>query len=203
MKKEKIILSDEEKMKKRFTSFRKIISWAEAVCIAMPIIAIMLALILGIVILLGGENEEIHIFNNESIESNYNNDSAEKDYDLGYLALFSYHNDNVTFKTKSPIIARVFIICEICDYIITVFLLEYLKKIFGEIADKGTPFTEYNIKYLDKIRNIVIIAGIVRVIAILFSIRAGMGLGLIMVILSISSIFKYGYKLQIQADETI
>ena len=166
-------LTEEEKMRKRFGLFRKITSWLIGLLCSIPILFLLLG---GIIFLTGTEEitEEV-----PEIISEENQDTS-----------ISENNEN---QEDSQIVQTIYTIAGIINYILIIFLLDCLKKVFGEIEQKGTPFTEYNVKNLNRIRNLTILSCILERGGLIF----------VLIVISILYVFKYGYKLQNQADETL
>ena len=66
---------------------------------------------------------------------------------------------------------------------------------FKEISQDAKPFTEKNVKRLSNISWLTF--------ALLFISEFNIGLITVICIFALSKIFKYGYKLQIESDETL
>ena len=101
---------------------------------------------------------------------------------------------NETIKNITSVLVIIFVCL---DYILYVLMLDKVIGIFNEILKNGTPFTENSVKNMRKIRLLSIIL-----------IFIGMGpfsIGLMPVIIisALTLVFGYGYKLQIESDETL
>ncbi len=92
---------------------------------------------------------------------------------------------------------------EICFKVIALismfFKFDYLRKIFKETADKQTPFTEKNVKNINK----VALLSVTCYIFLIDNIFNLYYLVFLAVICSITHIFRYGYELQKESDELI
>ena len=81
---------------------------------------------------------------------------------------------------------------------ISFFILDILRRLFKETADKETPFTEPNVKRMSILSDLVFIWWLlstsdITLQTILF----------VIVIAGIEHMFKYGYELQKEADELL
>ena len=82
----------------------------------------------------------------------------------------------------------VFLIIKSVEFISFIILIHNLGKIMKETYEKKTPFIETNIRRI----NIIAICAIFATNIIFF-----------LIMLAIKELFKYGYKLQIESDETL
>lgn len=83
----------------------------------------------------------------------------------------------------------------ICSFV----LIDSIGKVFLNIAKGGTPFTENIIK---SIKDICVFSTIIWFVG-LFSSAFDMGLVCLLIIWAMYYIFKYGYQLQKESDETL
>ena len=83
------------------------------------------------------------------------------------------------------------------DYICIIIIVNTLAKLFGNVEKEGTPFTKENIENL----NIINIFAIV--LFVFGTPNFSMGLVSVIIISAITYIFKYGYKIQQEVDETL
>ena len=86
----------------------------------------------------------------------------------------------------------------ILTFLSIVILLDLLAKIFKNIEENETPFTQKNIQYIKYIEIWVWILYILTSASLI-----NLTLILAIVISALNSIFKYGYQLQIESDETL
>lgn len=188
MKKEKIVLTDEEKMKKSFKSFGNIAEIVESLLIAGPIIILVLAAILSISIFVGEKPE--NVTENTVIQDTQSEDISFTDAlnELTDGAFKEYEEMPIVFKIGK-------IICLIATFIIHIIILDNLKNMFKEISQDAKPFTEKNVKRLSNISWLTF--------ALLFISEFNIGLITVICISALSQVFKYGYKLQIESDETL
>jgi hypothetical protein len=201
MKEEKKVADsmDEEKMKTKFRNFRKIIQAIEIILIGSPILLIVITFFsIGVMIEETGVDEES--ITNEAVVENNTSDISTTEYEENsFIQIKDFGNE-----TTNIIASVVAVIAFIADWVITIILLEQLRKIFYEVETKGTPFTEKSVMHIDKISKLTIILGVLRIIsAFVSNSELGASLTFIIIILAISSIFKYGYKLQKESDETL
>lgn len=188
MKKEKIVLTDEEKMKKSFKSFGNIAKLVEDILIAGPIIILVLAAILSISIFVGEKPE--NTTENTVVQDTQAQDISFNDVlnDITDGAFKEYEEMPVVFKIVK-------IICLIATFIIHIIILDNLKNMFIEISQDAKPFTEKNVKRLNNISWLTF--------ALLFISELNIGLITVICIFALNKVFKYGYKLQIESDETL
>ena len=204
-KKEEIKLSSEDKMKKKFGKYRRIMTVIEGFLMVVPIMLIVMALIVGFAVGLSGTDEENIVDNGSIAESIEDNEELSwKDEALDILDLKDdLENDEDYQKApealKTLIIVST-IIAAIAGYIIAIMLVDSLAKIFGEVEKQGTPFTEKNIKLLRRVQILSIILWILQMAGIR---ENSIGLVFVLVISAFRSVFEYGYKLQIEADEIL
>ena len=171
MKKEKNEIStyDKEKNIKKFRIFEKIVMITEVIMI---IGAILISIsMVGVGISIVNDSAE------ETLESETTVEQYTEEGEWDFL--------DVPFKVLATIFAFM--------------TLELLRRVFKETADKGTPFTEKNIKNIKNISTFSILCYI-------FLMKSVFSLGYLVflaVIWSIEHIFRYGYELQEESDELI
>lgn len=103
------------------------------------------------------------------------------------------------FKTQDGkmFIAMQLIIKMVIDYILCVWLLNCVIKLFDNISKAQTPFTQDNIRLIRKI-------DILACFAYIFGNEVfSIGLVFLLVLTAISYVFKYGYTLQKEVNETV
>lgn len=199
--KEEIVLTDEEKMKKKFGKYRKIISVIEGFLMAVPLMLIIIAVIVGFAVGLSGKDEESNMIDGSSeVQEDIDwksevldflnlKDDLEKDED--------YQNASEPLKVLMVLST---IVAAIIGYVLAIIMLDYLAKIFGEVEKTGTPFTENNIKFLKRVHILSIVLWILQMAGIR---ENSIGLVFVLVISAFRSVFEYGYKLQKESDETL
>lgn len=207
-KKEEIIITDEEKMKKKIKLFKNIASLGEGL-LMLPVISAILVLIIG-----SGQfifyhqttflGEIVKEFSNDDYILYTENETELTWENINLLAnqftknkdsiITNFNFANETIKNITSVLVIIFVCL---DYILYVLMLDKVIGIFNEILKNGTPFTENSVKNMRKIRLLSIIL-----------IFIGMGpfsIGLMPVIIisALTLVFGYGYKLQIESDETL
>lgn len=93
--------------------------------------------------------------------------------------------------------------------IISIFILNYIEKLFVNIYNESTPFTLENVKYIRKISLFLIIVIILpNILGILFQLVTNLDMNIefelmdlifILIIFSLSYIFEYGYEIQLDS----
>jgi len=156
MKKEKINLTEEEKMANKFKIYNKIIVFAEGILIAFFAMAILLS--------------SITLF-----ESNFDLGAVKQEL-LGLLA----------YDGELP--ETVFLIANFIKLIAFFILLECLARIMKDTYENKTPFLKQNINRID----------IIAVYALIYS-----NITFFIIMLAVTQLFRYGYKLQKESDETL
>lgn len=207
-KKEEIIITDEEKMKKKIKLFKNIASLGEGL-LMLPVISAILVLIIS-----SGQfifyhqttflGEIVKEFSNDDYILYTENETELTWENINLLAnqftknkdsiITNFNFANETIKNITSVLVIIFVCL---DYILYVLMLDKVIGIFNEILKNGTPFTENSVKNMRKIRLLSIIL-----------IFIGMGpfsIGLMPVIIisALTLVFGYGYKLQIESDETL
>jgi hypothetical protein len=192
-----VYANDEEKMKAKFRRLRKAVEFIQVILLIGPIIMLMFLAALSISILAEPSENETEIAN-ETIEITTDDNTEDITAMVpSYIKDFEDENlDNIASVVSVPIV--------IVSYVLIFSLLNQLKKIFYEVETKGTPFTEKSVNSVDKISKLTLTLGVIRIISsFILTTNEGVGLIFVIIILAISSIFKYGYKLQKESDETL
>ena len=183
-------MKDNEQMKKSFGTYRKIIGVFEGFLLAIPIILVIAATIIVSANILQEDNPD------EVVIQEADSDLVEEEVTVWTL-LSELTEKRFDYETDNKAIIVIFTICIVFDYIMIICLIDLIKKIFYQVESKGTPFTEENNIYFSKLSKVAIIMTILRVIsAIVGASDLGMGLILLIVILSLTKVFEYGYELQ-------
>lgn len=187
MKKRKAQKSNDEtvKFKKEF-KFLKVCAMLVEGVFMVPIVSFLLAVIISVIIFIGTGRSEI--FNEILMPQNIN---VEENSNRFELIVEDWSGKEI--NSRSVAITNVLSVLVIVGYIIKILIIDNLYKLFKEASEKGTPFTENTIKYLNRIN----------ICAILLFICGDLGLTLIIILEAITYIFKCGYTLQKQSDETI
>lgn len=208
MKEEKLIkIITEEDLKSKFKKYEKIISFIELLLVVGPIVIIFLILPVSIAMLVGTnsvDSDEIvnEVANNVAVDINSNisestfEDTNELTNNINDLK--SDDNDNKIDENNITPAKSIF---AIITAIMQIIVIENVRKMFKQISINGKPFTEYNVEKMKNISKYSVIMWIAGFF-IDFSF-AGIGIVTVVVLCAVSTIFKYGYKLQIESDETL
>ena len=217
MKKEKIKKEDsneeilDENTKKMKKKFKALHSWAnllEGILLVPVALTIVIIIISSIMCITDKKSNFVDIFLAEVIEREEGTplsaddvielanltsgaDLTREDYEMKLI------EDKNTQDTIIVTLAILQIVRAIASYILTIVIIDKISNIFLNTSKDGTPFTEKNVKYL----NIVNILSII--LWLIGTANFSIGLVSVIVISAITYIFKYGYKLQQQVDETI
>ena len=201
--KEKVELTSEEKMKKKFGIYRKLMTVVESFLMVVPILVIISAIVIGLAIGLSGEDKESNILAS-AIDIK---EGEEIDWRAEILDILDMKNDieadkdyQAASETLKNLMAISGIIAGILGYILAIIVVDCLAKIFGEVEKEGTPFTENNIKLLKKVHIVSIFLWILGMAGVR---KNTVGIVFVLVISAFRSVFEYGYKLQKEADETL
>ena len=188
MKNEKVVLTDEEKMKKNFKAYGKIAEVIESILLIAPIIILVILAVIGIGILIGNEQDNVQ-------ESFMLQSLTGEDVSWNQILKEVVGEGEQEFEEMSNAMIAIKVICIIADYIITILILDNLKKMFKETSQEAKPFTEANVKRLNNISWLTFAMWII--------INNNVGLMAVLSIFALNKVFKYGYKLQIESDETL
>lgn len=200
---EKIEVISEDKMKKKFGKYRKIMTVIEGFLMVVPIIIAIVLIVTGFLVGISGKEDKLNIISDvENVEEL--EDFDVKDELLDILDLKDDLENDEDYQKASEQLKNLMvvsvIIAGIVGYIIAIGLVDCLAKIFGEVEKNGTPFTEKNIKLLKRVQILSIILWILQMAGIR---ENSIGLVFVLVISAFRVIFEYGYKLQKEADETL
>ncbi len=208
MKEEKSIkIITEEDLKGKFKKYEKIISFIELLLVVGPIVILFLILPVSIAMLVGTnsvDSDEIvnEVANNDAVDinSNISESTFENTNELTNIIndLKSDDNDNKIDENNITPAKSIF---AIITAIMQIIVIENVRKMFKQISINGKPFTEYNVEKMKNISKYSVIMWIAGFF-IDFSF-AGIGIVTVVVLCAVSTIFKYGYKLQIESDETL
>ena len=190
MKNEKVNLTDEEKIKKSFKIYGEIAEGIETIFIVGSIIIMAIA---GIIVF-SGKNELPETVN----EAIYTTEDEVKDIPLKIWNEFFEligGEENEQFNEMPIFVQMIKIISLIAKYIFTILIIDNLKKMFKEIAQNAKPFTENNIKKLNIISWLIF--------GLWVATNQGVGIMSVISIFALNQVFKHGYKLQIESDETL
>ena len=165
-----------EKMIKRCRTFGKILLSVKWIAIIGMIIATVLLFTLGIEIYRNSSDVDLP---NEIMQENNINENVEQSSTETYTIIGS--------------------IAGFLTIIGNFVLIDSLGKIFINISKEGTPFTKNIIKSM---KDICVFSTIIWVLGI-FSSVGNIGLVWLLVIWAMYYIFKYGYQLQLESDETL
>lgn len=177
----KINTYDKEKVTKKFRIFEKFV-------LGLEILMIIGAILIGITVI--GVGATIV----EDADNNVQEISGEQyiiESDISDEELIAEENT----EDDLNILSIIFLVVQV---IISFFILDILRRLFKETADKETPFTETNVKRMSILSDLVFIWWLlstsdITLQTILF----------VIVIAGIEHMFKYGYELQKEADELL
>lgn len=197
-------ITEKEKNIKRFKTYEKIFLAIECFIIFGVILIAISAIGTGFFIANNNleESEYSEQFNNESemsIVDEYIQERSISEYDLRYSWLKKLEVEDIEKASHAVTFFRVlYVISLIVKVSLAFFILELIRRIFKETSEKETPFTEGNIKKMRMISNIltfwlVWIIPEFNLQSILF----------IVLLVAIENIFRYGFELQNESDETI
>ena len=194
---EKIEIED-SKFRKKFKSLKGWIIFFEGILLVPVIVTILFMVIIAGEVLVSGTNEFAKSIiideTSEEVEEEIKIDDIvglAEELSGEDLMLEDETNEFKRFVAISQIIT-VFL-----DYICVVIIVDTLGKIFGNIEKEGTPFTKENVKKLSVIN---LFAGILFIFG---TPNISIGLISIIIISAVTYIFKYGYKIQQEIDETL
>lgn len=194
---EKIEIED-SKFRKKFKSLKGWMIFFEGILLVPVIVTILFMVIIAGEVLVSGTNEFAKSIiideTSEEVEEEIKIDDIvglAEELSGEDLMLEDETNEFKRFVAISQIIT-VFL-----DYICVVIIVDTLGKIFGNIEKEGTPFTKENVKKLNVIN---LFAGILFIFG---TPNISIGLISIIIILAITYIFKYGYKIQQEVDEIL
>lgn len=204
MKKEKLekvdtnenIEIEDTKLRKKFKTLKGWMILFEALLLVPVIVVILSMVIIAGEVLISGTNEYAKSMIIE--ESSEENEIGVDDIvtlaeDLSGEELI-LDGESEEFK-RFVAISHILVVC--LDYMCIIIITNTLAKIFGNVEKEGTPFTKENVKNLNVIN---IFAG---VLFIFGTPNFSIGLISIIIISAITYIFKYGYKIQQEVDETL
>ena len=178
MKKEKEIkneseLSTNEINKKSIRKLRKVLSALEIFLIAMPAVIIGLAFVMGLLVGLSGEETTLEQEMVEMIPV----DEVEEFGELGAL--------------------QAILTC--FSYILYILIIDNIVKMFKNIEEENSPFTENNLERLNIIKKLILFS----FITTLLGCDVGMGLFAVIIVYAFVLIFEYGCKIQNEVDEIL
>lgn len=184
---------DEIEMKNKFKRYKKFTEIAQKLAIFLTGVTIALMIVIIFEIFNGG-----NVANNyEFILEDVNNYVTNSNIISEVLKIISGKNINLYNPKIENVIALIVMVIRILQYFIISLILQNLSKVFGNVEKEGTPFSLENIKRLSKISTLAffiwILSADITVMNFLF----------VLVIYAIVYIFKYGYKLQKESDETL
>ena len=203
-KEEEKIEKDAMKLDKKFKSLKNIFAFIKGV-VLIPAVLVVLLLIttIGQYALLK-KTPILNIVVRDIIYDGENDSDAELTRDdvirfSGKVTKTDIEKEYKDFKTQDAkmFIAIQLIIKMVVDYILCVWILNCVIKLFDNISKAKTPFTQDNIKLIKKI-------DILACFAYIFGNEVfSIGLVFLLVLTAISYVFKYGYTLQKEVDETV
>ena len=169
----------EEKIKSKFKKINELI----VIAIGFLIIAFMLMLF----------NVNTFINNKDSIE--FENKMWDEYQVRDFMDIFQEEH----LKTYS-VLKYVLTSCSFACMIGTFWVIG---EICREIKNTGKPFSKNIVKNMNVLTRIIIIWAIISLFTTIFEINIGIGFVPACIICVLKYIFEYGYKLQIESDETL
>jgi len=166
-----------ESKKKKIQMLRKIISFGEIILMVVPMLIFLISITLAILIGLGAEEVDLATEVNDIVGV------AEEEA--------CTQEENIKIYITS--------IFSIIGYVIYLLIVNKIKKIFINIENEGTPFTEKNIILLNKIKKLVLIS----FVTIFFGNEFGISLIPVVIVLALIFVFEHGCELQKEVDETL
>jgi hypothetical protein len=164
---------DEEKMKIKFRKFRKIIQTIEVAFMILPVVLIVI-FVLSLGVLIAGSSIDKESSTNETVVESNTDEISEENNSSDISTIGSDENsifdtNDLANEDESGITSIISAILLIVNWVISVILMDHLRKIFYEVETLGTPFTEKNVMYIDKISKLTIVLGILRIISLINS----------------------------------
>lgn len=188
MKKEKVILTDEEKMKKSFKTYGSISELIESILIIAPTILLIVFLLLGVATFF--ENK-----NNTKTDNIVSQTIQSEEKNIKELIIELINDEDTKIDDISNFEITMNVISFVADYIFSIIILHNLTKLFKDISKDAKPFTESNVKRV----NIISWSAL----GLWIATNTSVGFITVICIFAITKIFKCGYKLQIESDETL
>lgn len=183
----KKILTDDEKMKNKFKFLRECVLVIEA---------IMIVVILGFIVTMP------YLFTKKGIEdfNDPNNLNIEQNIEAKRRDYFGNMKDpfiEEVFKYESIGWQIFYTIKRFILITIVLIVVHCLGKMFNDISKEGRPFSEANNK------RITIINVLSWILFFFGGSFISVGLVTVIALSAITAVYKYGYKLQIESDETL
>ena len=194
---EKIEIED-SKFRKKFKSLKGWIIFFEGILLVPVIVTILFMVIIAGEVLVSGRNEFA-----KSIIIDETSEEVEEEIKIDDIVVLAEElsGKDLMLEDETNEFKRFVAISQIItvflDYICVVIIVDTLGKIFGNIEKEGTPFTKENVKKLSVIN---LFAGILFIFG---TPNISIGLISIIIISAVTYIFKYGYKIQQEIDETL
>ena len=206
MKKEKLknvdanekIKIEDTKLRNKFKLLKRLMILLEGFLLV-PVIMILLSMVIitGEVLISGTNEFATSLISDETLEEN----DVELGIDdvVGFAEELSGEDLLVDGKSEGfkRVVAITYILMVCLDYMSVTIIVNILAKIFENIEKEGTPFTIKNVKNLNAIN---VFAAILFVFG---TPRISIGFVSIIIISAITCVFKYGYKIQQEVDETL
>lgn len=176
MKKEEN-LTTKEINKKKIQRLRKILSFGETFLITVGFLVVGMAIIVGILVALSGEETSMAIEMSEM---------------TGMTEIADIEKEDSVEGTITIIFSGI-------GYVLNILIIDKVRKILMNIEKDETPFTEDNIIILSKIKRIAIIS----FVTVLLGNEFAIGLIPLIIILALIFVFEHGCELQKEVDETL
>ena len=169
----------EEKIKKKFKSLNELI-----------ILVLGIVIIPGIIMMCFLDP----LINNKHNTSDDYIQSEEYYYD-DFIETFQ-ENHPKTYLTLNYCVTTCLLVCMLSAFLV-------IGNICKEIQNTGKPFSANTLKNMNRLTSIIIIWAIISLFSIFSNVKIGIGLVPASIICVLKYIFEYGYKLQIESDETL
>ena len=206
MKKEKLKKVDtnekneieDSKFRKKFKLLKGWMIFFEGILLVPVIVTILFMVIIAGEVLVSGTNEFA-----KSIIIDETSEEVEEEIKIDDIVKLAEElsGEDLMVEDETNEFKRFVAISQIIivflDYICLVIIVDTLGRIFGNVEKEGTPFTKENVKKLSVINLFAVI------LFIFGTPNISIGLISIIIISAITYIFKYGYKIQQEIDETL
>lgn len=194
---EKNLKIDEVKLRKKFKLLNQIVIFLEGILLV-PVLMIVIVsgTMVGEKLILGTNEFAKGIILDETIEEEREIEPDDivklAEQITGEEMMLDEETDNYKYMVAISAIIVAFI-----DYMCMLLIVDCLGKMFKTIEEEGKPFTLDNIKNLNKIDKFSVILFFFGTAKISISLMS------LIIISAISYIFKYGYRIQQEVDETL
>ena len=173
------LINTEEKIKRKYKSLNELI------------VIILIFLFIPFLIMIFIFNPVNEVQYNQASE--YIQSEDYKEYDI--IEIF--------INEHPKIFSTFYYIVSICSFACLYSLLIIISKMCKEIQNTGKPFSDKTLKYMNILTKVVALWAIISLFNGIFGVKIGIGLIPASILCVLKYIFEYGYKLQIESDETL